>query len=85
MFVGGSGAHLLCSAQVKAEMKGMRSESSAQRARRVRVCAVLAMHVPNSGIHTMCRFFCVPIHPCPLFTGKKRKCLLVFRVPIALK
>ena len=34
MFVVGSGAHLLCSAQVKTEIKGMRSEWSAQRARR---------------------------------------------------
>ena len=59
-------------------MKGMRSEWRAQGARRVGVCAVLAMHVPNSGIHTLCRFPCVPIHPCPLFRGKKRKCLRVF-------
>ena len=55
----------------------MRCEWSAQRARRVRICAVLAMHVPNGGIHTMWRFPCTPIHPCSLFTGKKRKCLLV--------
>ena len=47
VFVGGSGAHLLCSAQVNTGMKGMRCEWSAQRARRVRICAVLAMHVPN--------------------------------------
>ena len=66
VFVGGSRAHLLCSAQVTTEMRGMQSEWSAQRARRVRVCAVLAMHVPNSGIHTLCRFPCVPIHPCPV-------------------
>ena len=63
----------------------MRSEWSTQRARRVRVCAVLAMRVPNSGIHTLCRFPCALIHPCPLVTGKKRKCLLVFRVAVALK
>ena len=56
----------------------MLSEWSAQRARRVRICAVLAMHVPNSGIHTLCRFPCVPIHPCLLSTGKKRKRLFVF-------
>ena len=85
MFVGGSGAPLLCSAQVKTEMKGMRREWSAQRARRVRICAVLAMHVPNLGIHTLCCFPCVPIYPCPLFKDKKRKCLLVFRVAVALK
>ena len=30
----------------------MRSEWSAQRARRVGICAVLAIHVPNQGIHT---------------------------------
>ena len=59
----------------------MRSEWSAQRTRRVRICAVLAMHVPNLGIHTLCRFPCGPIHPCSLFTGKKRKCLLVFVLP----
>ena len=47
VFVWGLGAHLLCSAQVKTGMKGMRCEWSAQRARRVRICAVLAMHVPN--------------------------------------
>ena len=56
----------------------MRCEWSAQRARRVRICAVLAMHVPNLGIHTLWRLPCTPIHPCSLFTGKKRKCLLVF-------
>ena len=66
-------------------MKGMRSEWSAQRARRVSICAVLAMHVPNLGIHTLCRFPCVPNHPFPLFTGKKRKCLLFFGVAVALK
>ena len=59
----------------------MRSEWSAQRARRVRICAVLAMHVPNLGIHTLCCFPCAPIHPCSLFTGKIRKCLLVFVLP----
>ena len=47
VFVGGSGSPLSCSAQVKTGMKGMRCEWSAQRARRVRICAVLAMHVPN--------------------------------------
>ena len=35
-------------------------EWSAQRARRVRICAVLAMHVPHLGIHTLCRFTCIP-------------------------
>ena len=59
----------------------MQSESSAQHARRLRICAVLAMHVPNLGIHTLCHFPCAPIHPCSLFTGKKKKCLLVFVLP----
>ena len=47
----------------------MRCEWSVQRARRVTICAVLAMHV-------RCDAFS-PIHPGSLFTGKKRKCLLV--------
>ena len=59
----------------------MRKEWSTQRARRVKICAVLAMHVPNLGSHTLCCFPCAAIHPCPLFTGKKRKCLLVFVLP----
>ena len=59
----------------------MRSEWSTQRARRVRICTVFAMHVPNLGIHTLFRFPCAPIHPCSLFTVKKRKCLLVFVLP----
>ena len=64
----------------KTEMKGMRSEWSAQHARRVSMCAVLAMHVPNSGIHTLCCFPCASAHPYPLFTGKKS-----VRVAVALK
>ena len=59
----------------------MQREWSAQRARRVRICAVRAMHVPNRGIHTLLRLPCIPIHPCSPFTGKKRKCLLVFVLP----
>ena len=78
MFFGGSDVHLLCSAQVKTEMKGMRSKWSTQRARRVSVCAVLAMHMPNSGIHTLCRFLCASIQASLLVTGQIRKCLLVF-------
>ena len=31
----------------------MSDERSTQRARRVSLCAVLAMHVPNLGIHTL--------------------------------
>ena len=45
----------------------MLDEWSTQRARGARVCAVLAMHVPNLGIHTLWRF--------P--TGQKGKCLLL--------
>ena len=52
-YIGGSGVPHSCSAQVKTEMRGMRSEWSAQRARRVRLSAVLAMHVPNRGIHML--------------------------------
>ena len=66
----------------------MRCEWSAQRAGTVSICTVLAMHVPNRGIHTLWRFPCDHIHPCSLFTGKKRKCLLVFAcscVAVALK
>ena len=81
VFVGGSGAHFIRSAQVKTEMKGMPSKWSTQRARKVSVCTVLGMHVPNSGIHTLCRFPCASIHPPLLFTGQERKCLLVFLLP----
>ena len=41
----------------------MRCEWSAQRARRVRTCAVLVMHVRNRGIHTLWRFTCTPNSP----------------------
>ena len=48
---------------------------STQRARRVRICAVLAMHVPNLGIQAPRRFPCAFIHS-PLFSrGQKRKVL----------
>ena len=49
----------------------MLDERSTQRARRVRVCAVLAMHVPHLGIHTSWRFASASIHPSILFTVKK--------------
>ena len=64
-------------------MKGMQGEWCTQRARKrkVRVCAVLAMHVPISGIHTLCRFPCAPFHPALFFTGQKSKRLLVFVLP----
>ena len=78
---GGFGVHLPCSAQVKTEMKGTLDEWSTQRARRVSVCAVLAMHEPNLGIHTLWHFLCASIHPPPLFTGRKGKCLLVLVSP----
>ena len=60
----------------------MCNEWNTQRARRVSVCAVLAMHVPNLGIHTLWRFPCAPMHPSLLFTGQKGKCLLVFLLPL---
>ena len=41
----------------------MSDEWSTQRARRVRVCAVLAMHVPNFGIHTPWHFLCASLTP----------------------
>ena len=55
----------------------MLDEWSTQRAHRVRVCAVLPMHVPKLGIHTLWHFPCASIHPSLLFTGQKGKCLLV--------
>ena len=81
VFVGGLGVHFLRSAQVKTEMKGMCNEWSTQRARRVSVCAVLAMHVPNLGIHTLGRFPGAPIYPFLLFTIQKGKFLLVLVLP----
>ena len=40
-----------------------------QRARTVGVCAVLAMHVPHSSIHTLLRFPCAFAHSLPFLTG----------------
>ena len=60
----------------------MFDEWSTQRTRRVRVCAVLAMHVPNLGIHTLWRFSCASMHPSLLFTGRNGKCLLVLASPL---
>ena len=48
-------------------------------ARIVRI--VLAMHVPNLGIHTLWRFPCASIHSSLLSTGQKGKCLLVLASP----
>ena len=59
----------------------MRNEWSTQRACRVSVCAVLAMHLPNLGIHTLWRFPCAPIHVSLFFTGQKGKCLLLIVLP----
>ena len=59
----------------------MCNEWSTQTARRVSVCAVLAMHMPNLDIHTLWRFPCVPIHSSLLFTVQKGECLLVFVLP----
>ena len=47
-------------------------EWSTQRTRRVRVCAVLAMHLPHLGIHTLWRFPCASIHTFFLPTGQKQ-------------
>ena len=41
----------------------MSDEWSTQRALRVRVCAVLATHVPNLGIHTLSHFPCASLTP----------------------
>ena len=57
----------------------MPNEWSKQHARSVRVCAVPAMHLPNSGAHTLWRFPCAFIHSLLLFTGEKERasaCLL---------
>ena len=59
----------------------MFDEWSTQPASRVSACAVLAMHVPNLGIHRLWGFPCASIHPSLLFTGQKGKCLLV---PVSL-
>ena len=59
----------------------MLDEWSTRRACRVRVRAVLAMHVPNLGIHTLWRFPCASIQPSLFFTGQRGKCLLVLASP----
>ena len=59
----------------------MLDDWSMQRARRVRVCAVLTMHVPNPGIHTSWRFLCASVRFSLFFTGQKGKCLLVPALP----
>ena len=62
-------------------MKFMLDEWSTQCAPRVSVCAVLAMHVPILGIHSLWTFSCASIHPSLLFIGEKGKCLLVLVSP----
>ena len=52
---------------------------SKQRTFGVRVCAVLAMHVPSRGIHTS--WPCTSIHSSLFVTGQKGKCLLVLASP----
>ena len=47
----------------------MLDEWSTQRARRVRVCVVLAMHAPNLGIYTSWHFPFASIHPPLRFIG----------------
>ena len=59
----------------------MLDEWSTQRARRVRVCAVLAMHVPNLDIYTSWPFLCASIHSSLFSSGQKGKCLLVLSSP----
>ena len=44
---------------------------STQRARRVRLCAVLEMHVPNPGIHTLWYLPCAFFHFLLFSTGEK--------------
>ena len=41
----------------------MSNEWSTQRPRRVRLCAVLAMHVPNLVLHTLGHFLCASLTP----------------------
>ena len=41
----------------------MSDKWSTQRARRVRVCAVLKIYVPNLGIHTLRHFPCASVTP----------------------
>ena len=59
----------------------MLDEWSMRRTPRVGICAVVAMHVPNVGIHTSWRCPCASIHPSLLFIGQKGKCLLVLASP----
>ena len=51
-------------------------EWSTQRARRVRVWAVLAMHVLHLGIHTLWRFPCKSTHSLLFSTGQKESACL---------
>ena len=46
-------------------------ESSTQCARRVSVCAVLAMHVPHPGIHGLWQFPSASTHSLLFSTGQK--------------
>ena len=56
---------------------------STERARKVGVNAVIAIHVPNSGIHALLCFPCALPHSPLFFTGgKERTCVLVFAVTI---
>ena len=50
----------------------MLDEWTMQRARRVRVCAVLAMHVPSLGIHTSWHLPCASIHSSSFSPGKTK-------------
>ena len=82
--VGGIGLHLSRSAQVKPRIVGMSDEWSTQRARSVRVRAVLAMHLPYLGIHTLWHFPCACLTPC--FSPQiKKKVIARACLAVALK
>ena len=62
----------------------MKDEWSTEPARRVRVCPVLAMHLPNLDIHTSWRFPCASIHPFRFLHKSKRKVLARACLAVAL-
>ena len=59
----------------------MLDQWSTQRARRGRLRAVLAMHVPNPSMRTPWRFACTSISSSFFSTRQKEKCLLVLASP----
>ena len=62
----------------------MLHDRSTQRARRVRVCAVLAMHVPHLGIHTLWRLPDASNHYSLFSTRQKKKVLALACLAVAL-